>query len=381
MKKKYRFLASATLAALLLAACSDEKAEQQAVDENVSSELALSEESRIIIDELNREVDITSTERVVMGSILPYFSTWFVATNSTDEIVGIHPNSYNAAAHSILKEISPSIVDAKTNFIENGEVNIEQLMTLEPDVFFEAAAQEKTVNKLAETGITTVALDTNTTTLDPLDTFKRWLAITGNITGTTERPDEILAEAEANQQMINDTFADAGVTDADKPRVFFLQYHSNGEISTAGTNMHGNRWLNATGGIDVAAEAGIDGIKAINMEQVYEMNPDIIFITNFTETQPEDLYNNVFEGQDWSEVKAVQDKKVYKMPLGIYRWYPPSGDAPLMLKWMAQKLHPELFTYEIGDEIKDYYSRYYDYDLTDDEVQNILHPSSEAAKY
>lgn len=381
MKKKYRFLASATLAALLLAACSDEKAEQQAVDENVSSELALSEESRIIIDELNREVDITSTERVVMGSILPYFSTWFVATNSTDEIVGIHPNSYNAAAHSILKEISPSIVDAKTNFIENGEVNIEQLMTLEPDVFFEAAAQEKTVNKLAETGITTVALDTNTTTLDPLDTFKRWLAITGNITGTTERPDEILAEAEANQQMINDTLADAGVTDADKPRVFFLQYHSNGEISTAGTNMHGNRWLNATGGIDVAAEAGIDGIKAINMEQVYEMNPDIIFITNFTETQPEDLYNNVFEGQDWSEVKAVQDKKVYKMPLGIYRWYPPSGDAPLMLKWMAQKLHPELFTYEIGDEIKDYYSRYYDYDLTDDEVQNILHPSSEAAKY
>lgn len=89
----------------------------------------------------------------------------------------------------------------------------------------------------------------------------------------------------------------------------------------------------------------------------------------------------MFEGQDWSEVKAVQDKKVYKMPLGIYRWYPPSGDAPLMLKWMAQKLHPELFTYEIGDEIKDYYSRYYDYDLTDDEVQNILHPSSEAAKY
>lgn len=376
MKRKYRFLASAALATLLLAACNNETVEQ-----NVSDELELTAESRIIVDELQREVEINSTERVVMGSVLPYFSTWFVATNSTDEIVGIHPNSYNAAAHSILKDISPSIADAKTNFIENGEVNVEQLMTLEPDVFFEAAAQEKTVNKLAETGITTVALDTNTTTLDPLDTFKRWLAITGDITGTTERPDEILAEAEANQQMINDTFEQAGVTDADKPRVFFLQYHNDGEISTAGTNMHGNRWLNATGGIDVAAEAGIDGIKAINMEQVYEMNPDIIFITNFTETQPEDLYNNVFEGQDWSEVKAVQDKKVYKMPLGIYRWYPPSGDAPLMLKWMAQKLHPELFTYEIEAEIKDYYNRYYDYELTDEEVHSILNPSSEAAKY
>ena len=143
MKRKYRFLASAALATLLLAACNNETVEQ-----NVSDELELTAESRIIVDELQREVEINSTERVVMGSVLPYFSTWFVATNSTDEIVGIHPNSYNAAAHSILKEISPSITDAKTNFIENGEVNVEQLMTLEPDVFFEAAAQEKTVNKL-----------------------------------------------------------------------------------------------------------------------------------------------------------------------------------------------------------------------------------------
>ncbi len=145
--------------------------------------------------------------------------------------------------------------------------------------------------------------------------------------------------------------------------------------------MHGNRWLNSTGGYDVAAEAGIDGIKAVNMEQIYEMNPDIIFITNFTETQPEDLYNNAFTDQDWSSVKAVQDKKVYKMPLGIYRWYPPSGDGPLMLKWMAQKIYPELFTYDMGEEIKDYYSRYYSYDLSDAQVEQILNPPSEAAKY
>lgn len=374
--KKFKYMASTALAALLLAACGDDSS-----TENVGKDLELTQESRMIVDELNREVEINSTERLVMGSVLPYFSTWFVATNSTEEIVGIHPNSYNAAAHSILKDISPTITSAKTNFIENGEINIEQLLSLNPDVFFEAAAQEKTVKKVAETGITTVALDTATDSLDPLDTFKRWLKITGEITGTTERPDQILAEAEANQKAIYDTLDAANLKEEDKPRVFFLQYHSDGEISTAGTNMHGNRWLDATGGIDVAAEAGIDGVKAINMEQVYDMNPDIIFITNFTETQPEDLINNTFKGQDWSQVKAVQDGKVYKMPLGIYRWYPPSGDAPLMLKWMSQKLYPELFTHDMNVEIKDYYKRYYGYDLTDDQVHGILNPSSEAAKY
>ena len=376
MKGKYKFLSAAAMSAFLLAACgSDEEA-------TVSKELELTQESKMVIDELNREVEIPAQlDSVVMGSILPYFSTWFIATNSTEEIKGIHPNSYNAAAFSILKDISPTILEAKTNFIENGEVNVEQLLALDPDVYFEIANQEKTVKKLEETGITTVALDTNTESLNPLDTINRWLKLTGEVTGTTERPAQIIAEGEANQKEINDKLAQAAIKEEDKPRVFFLQYHSDGEISTAGTGMHGNRWLDATGGIDVAAEAGIEGIKQVNMEQIYEMNPDIIYITNFTETQPQDLIDNTFKGQDWSKVKAVQDGKVYKMPLGIYRWYPPSGDAPLMLKWMAQHNYPEVFDYDMNAEVKDYYKRYYNYDLSDEQVTGIFNPSSEAAKY
>ena len=375
MKGKYKFLTAAAMALVLAACGSDEEA-------TVSKELELTQESKMVIDELNREVEIPAQlDSVVMGSILPYFSTWFIATNSTEEIKGIHPNSYNAAAFSILKDISPTILEAKTNFIENGEVNVEQLLALDPDVYFEIANQEKTVKKLEETGITTVALDTNTDSLNPLDTINRWLKLTGEVTGTTDRPAQIIAEGEANQKEINDKLAQAAIKEEDKPRVFFLQYHSDGEISTAGTGMHGNRWLDATGGIDVAAEAGIEGIKQVNMEQIYEMNPDIIYITNFTETQPQDLMDNTFKGQDWSKVKAVQDGKVYKMPLGIYRWYPPSGDAPLMLKWMAQHNYPEVFDYDMNAEVKDYYKRYYNYDLSDEQVTGIFNPSSEAAKY
>lgn len=374
MRNTYKYLLGSASIMLLLVGCGDSNTE-------VSKDLKPTAETKMIVDELDREVEIpTELNSIAMGGILPYFSTWFIATNSTEEIVGIHPNSYNAASHSILKDISPSILDAKTNFIENGEVNIEELITLNPQVYFEIASQEKTVEKLEEAGITTVALDTNTTSLNPLDTLNRWLTLTGEITGITDRPAEIITVGEANQKMIDDTLAEADITEEAKPRVMVLQYHSDGEISVAGSNMHGNRWLNSTGGIDVAADE-VDGIKAVNMEQIYNWNPDIIYITNFTETQPEDLYNNVFEGQDWSQVKAVQDKKVYKMPLGIYRWYPPSGDAPLMLKWMAQKNYPELFTYDMNEEIKDYYNRFYSYDLSDEQVEEIFNPSSEAAKY
>lgn len=72
------------------------------------------------------------------------------------------------------------------------------------------------------------------------------------------------------------------------------------------------------------------------MEQIYAWNPDIIFITNFTETQPADLLENKVDGQDWSQVKAVQEGKVYKIPLGIYRWFPPSG-GPINVKVVSAK--------------------------------------------
>ena len=369
MKGKVLLTASALI---LLTGCGNSNT-------STSNELEPSQETKLIVDELDREVSVPKEiDRVVMGSILPYFSTWYIATNSTEEIAGIHPNSYNAATNSVLKDISPSIADAKTNFIENGEVNIEELMALNPDVYFEIANQEKGIHKLEESGVTTIALDTTTTSKNPLDTLNRWLELTGEITGTIDRPEEIIAEGESNQKMIDDTLS--SIDEKEKPKIMVLQYHSDGEISVAGNNMHGNRWISATGGIDVA-EDDIDGIKAVNMEQIYEWDPDIIYITNFTETQPEDIYNNVFEGQDWSGLKAVQNKQVHKIPLGIYRWYPPSGDAPLMLKWMAQKNYPDLFTYDMKEEIKDYYVRYYDYELSDEQVKEILNPPSEAAKY
>ena len=107
----------------------------------------------------------------------------------------------------------------------------------------------------------------------------------------------------------------------------------------------------------------------------------MIFISNFTEFQPEDLFNNTIKGQDWSKVKAVQEGRVYKIPLGIFRWYPPSGDAPLMLKWMAQKNHPAIFNdYDIKEEMKQYYQEFYNYNLTDDEIERILHPVRAGAK-
>lgn len=378
--KKYGYLATLALTAMLVACNGKEEAVTQQPSDSSTSEVQTTAEEKIVTDQLGREVTIPrEIERVVTGGILPYFSTWYVATNSTKEIVGMHPNSYNAAKNSILAKISPDVLNAKTSFIQNGEVNIEELLKVNPQLYVETSTDENAINKIMEAGIPVVGVQTiDAAAAEPLATFNSWLTLTSQITGTTDRADRFLQEGKKVQSELDATLKD--VTKENKPRALILFMHNDKSITVGGSKFFGNQWLNATGAIDVA-EQNVQGRKEVNMEQIYAWNPDIIYITNFTETQPVDLLENKVNGQDWSQVKAVQDGKVYKIPLGIYRWFPPSGDAPLMLKWMAQKNHPELFTYKIEDEIKTYYKDFYEFDVTDEEIHDILNPSSDAAKY
>lgn len=376
MAGRKAILTTLALAAMALAACSD----KEATTSTSGGEVQTTAEEKIVIDQAGTEVTIPAeVNSIVSGGILPYFHTWYVATNSAKEIVGMHPNSYNAAENSILSKMAPEILNADTSFVQNGEMNVEELMKINPDVFFEIATDEKSIEQARNAGINTVAIKAiDAAAAEPLATFNSWLKLTGEIASTTERADKFIEIGTAIQNEIYEKID--GLTKEQKPNALMMYQLSEQAITVGGKNFFGNQWLNATGANDVA-ENDVTGRKDVNMEQIYNWNPEIIYLTNFTETQPEDLYNNTIPGQDWSEVEAVKNKQVYKIPLGIYRWFPPSGDAPLMLKWLASNNQPELFDYDMNAEIKNYYKDFYGYDVTDEEVEQILHPSSDAAKY
>ena len=131
-------------------------------------------------------------------------------------------------------------------------------------------------------------------------------------------------------------------------------------------------WISVTGGINVGK--GTQG--NVNMEQVYSWAPDIMFISTLSDFFPEDFYNNTtVEGADWSGVPAVINKQVYKFPLGMHRWWPPSTDAPLSLWWIAKTTYPEKFEdINMDEKIKEYYKKFYGMDLTEEDVNSILNP-------
>ncbi len=350
-------------------------AEQEAGSDEGSS---VSTGTRIIVDHADREVEIPEEiNRIVILNILPLPSVYCLFEGSAEKLVGIHPSSMDAAKNSILPLVCPDILDVSTDFLSNGELNVEELMNLHPDVAFYNAGNEEELAALTAAGIPAIGFSAAKWDYNCVETFDSWVKLLGEVLGQNEKAQEIADYGYEVYDEITSVIEEAG-DDLEKPRILFLFNYANGVIKTSGSHHPGQFWADSTGAINVAEE--LSGTPEVNMEQIYEWDPDIIYITNFSPYEPEDLINNTIEGYDWSSVKAVKDGKVYKFPLGMYRWFPPASDTPLALEWIATKNHPELFgDIDMEEEVRTYYKRFYDVELTDDMVYQIFNPASEAS--
>lgn len=357
---------------------SDSSSQSVAEIESVVQEETVSkEETRTIVDHTGAEVTLpTEIDRVVIASLWPLPSIYCLFKGSADDLVGMHPGSMSAAQNSYLINVFPELGEVDTSFVVNGEMNIEQLLALEPDVVFYSAGNTEEREKYDAAGIPAVGFSTAIADFDCVETYAEWIDLLGDIYGDSERANTIIDAGRKTADEIR-AVVDT-IPDEDKPSVLMLYQYSDGIIQTSGTGFFGHYWIESAGGKNAAGE--LKSTPEINMEQIYEWDPDIIFITNFSPYLPEDFYNNSIDGHDWSNVSAVKNGKVYKFPLGMYRWFPPSSDAPLALMWLAQKIQPELFAdIDMDAEIKSYFEEYYGVTLTDEDIQNIYNPAREAA--
>lgn len=396
MKKKIlSLLLSAALTLTMLSSCgqsagnsssepsSASTASSQTASSEVSSEAASSEteaETITVTDHAGREVVLPSeVNRVVVADIYPLASVLTVFLGSAEKLVGIHPTCMSAAKSGLLGELFPEILEADTSFMTGSDLNIEQLMTLEPDVVFCSAGNSTLMDALDNAGIPAVGVSPSKFGYDILETYDQWIALLSQIFPESSKSEEISAYSQEVYDRIQAVTAD--IPEGEQKKVLFLFQYDENQMITSGKNFFGQFWAEAVGAKNAAEEVQADNSNAvITMEQVYQWDPDVIFITNFTPTQPDDLMNNTIGSDDWSTVKAVQEGQVYKLPLGTYRSYTPSADTPVTLLWMAQKVYPDLFPdLDITAEVRDYYQELYGVSLTDEQIERMYNPSSAAA--
>ncbi len=328
-----------------------------------------------VVDQNGREVVIPEkTDRLVMTA-LPLPSTYALTGEPVEKIVGMHPGAKGAIANSIMGKMHPELLKAETSFVEGTDLNIEQLLKLKPDLVFYWGDYQNQHEQLETAGVPAIGVKTQGEG-DALYTLETWLEIYGKVFRRDAEIKEVIKYGREVLREIEDKTA--GIKDEERVKTLVLFQHGEKEITVPGQGHYGQFWIETTGGYNVAEDINVTA--NVNMEQIYKWDPQIVFISSFTDTMPEDLYQNKIKGQNWSKVDAVKNKRVYKIPVGVYRWYPPSGDAPLMLKWVAQHQYPEIFTYDMEKEVKEYYQKFYNYRLTTEETQSILNTKKEASQ-
>lgn len=110
------------------------------------------------------------------------------------------------------------------------------------------------------------------------------------------------------------------------------------------------------------------GGNTVSMEQVYVFNPDVVILAD------KSAYDSVGSSAEWSQLEAAKNGKYYRIPCEPYNWMsaPPSVNSIMGVWWLGNLLYPEIYDYDMTEITKEYYSLFFNYDLSDDEVNVLL---------
>ena len=335
--------------------------ETQVVTEETKLTVKEGEDKIIIEDQLGKIIELDGVPERVCTTIMPFPYIYYAVVGNSDNLIGCNPSSIAAYEDSALKYMYPELASANTGFVDTDfVVNVEELLSLQPDVVFQWNYMEDEIEKMEAAGIKVVALQYGSQ-----EDLETWIRIIGKMFDKEERAEELITYFHENiKEVTNKT----DTLTADEIRNILIMSDN---LKVSG-NGYANFWVEWAGGNNPAKELSGEQLN-VNMEQIYEWNPEIIFIGNFTQMQPSDLVENKLDGQDWSVVDAVKNKEVYKIPIGGYRWDPPGVETPLMTKWVAKIQHPELFAdMDMREEVTEFYQEVYNFEMTDEILDEIL---------
>lgn len=197
----------------------------------------------------------------------------------------------------------------------------------------------------------------------------------GELLGEPERGDalasyceEVLADAKVKA---------ASIPEAERKTVYYGEKDTGLSTILSGT-IHSQIYelVGAKIVVDAGSAQVQQGGGTVSMEQVLAWNPDVIMFAK------DSIYDTVASDASWSALNAIKNGAYYEIPTEPYNWLgrPPGPNRMLGVRWLGNLLYPDVFDYDIEKEVKDFFSLFYRYDLTDAEVQDLLGNSTLKAK-
>jgi iron complex transport system substrate-binding protein len=272
-------------------------------------------------------------------------------------------------------QIDPSLLKAQQTFSGGATFNPETLLALKPDVLIESNQTTSPTVAAAATkeGIPTVEMGFET-----FDQLKTMVNTTADTIGTS------FAKSQAAKY---DAYLDSAVASVTaitskipaSQRVSVMHVDGLGPTSIDGAPSMIDSWITAAGGRDVAQFGGTPGNghgHSVTEEQMIKWNPDVIVVAADAGGNTDTAAQSVAAVKalpGFANLSAVKNNRVYANPDGAFQWDFYGIEEALQVQWAAKMLYPKQFaSVNMVNVVKDFYSEFFNYKLTDADASNIL---------
>lgn len=247
-------------------------------------------------------------------------------------------------------------------------LNLEEVLKVDPDVLITMGKIDDT--SISETDELQTKIDKPIIMLDSdIEKLDGSYELLGKIMGEEKKAKELgkycrdtLEDIEKNSKKITEDMK-VGIYYAEGPA----------GLQTEPSNSWHGEVIDMIGGRNVAkVEINEDtGKSEVSMEQLLKWDPEIIISWD---DERGGYYSGILEDPAWKDIKAVKNGEVYEIPNRPFNWFdrPPSVNRVLGLRWIGNLLYPEIYDYNMREEVKEFYSKFYHYELTEEEIDDLL---------
>lgn len=161
----------------------------------------------------------------------------------------------------------------------------------------------------------------------------------------------------------------SGLSEADKRNIYYINASVNpGDLyTTYGGNSFVEYWLNTIGANCVTSP--YPDIEELDKEVVLSLKPDTVFISGYAEyTRLDEITSDAL----WSDVEAVKNGEIYLMPTSLVSFERFAVELPMLLNYSANKIYPDLHSFDALSEMKAFYKDFYGVEFTDEQVNNMI---------
>lgn len=190
----------------------------------------------------------------------------------------------------------------------------------------------------------------------------------GKVFGEEERCEELAKYCEETYKEVQEKVE---TIPEDKRVTLYYAEKENGLATEPETSSHAAvfKYAGAKNVANVDNTPG-SGMTPVTLEQILAWNPDVIFMSE-GKASP---YKEIITNKNWSNIEAVKNGKVYEAPSLPFSWIdrPPSSQQYLGLRYVANILYPEIFSYDMTSEVQKFFKLFYQVDLSAEEAKDML---------